>query len=94
MGGAPLSNIETMLAQGAKLEIVAADCQERGVVNLYEQQISDWRYWAKEDSNWCNFFREDDVCAMAYFYLDTPGNGLGDIQPVSERIKDLCGDNK
>lgn len=92
MGGAPRSNIEKMLAKGVKLDIVSAENSEYGNVNLYEQEISDWRHWALEDGKWCNFFREDDVCAVAYFYLDTPDNGLGDIQPVSERIRDLFGE--
>ena len=87
MGGAPKKNIEEILAHGAKLEVVEADCQERGVFNLYEQVISDWRHWATEDTNWCNFYREDDVCAMAFFYLDAPENNLGDIAPFSDRVK-------
>ncbi|HHY83495.1 MAG TPA: DUF2961 domain-containing protein [Clostridiales bacterium] len=89
LGGATRDRIEEMIAKGVRLEIVSVDCQERGVINLYEQEIPDWRYWATEEGNWCNFYREDDVCAVAYFYLDTPDNCLGDIQPVLERIKDM-----
>ena len=36
-----------------------------------------------------NFYRSDDVCATAYFYLDRPENNLPEIQPLDERIKDL-----
>ena len=38
---------------------------------------------------WCNYFREDDVCATAYFYLNSPENGLPKLQTLEERIADL-----
>jgi hypothetical protein len=31
------------------------------------------------------FYREDDVCATAYFYLDKPENGLPKIQCLDIR---------
>jgi hypothetical protein len=34
---------------------------------------------------WTNYFRQDDVCAVAYFYLDKPENGLPALAPVEER---------
>lgn len=36
-----------------------------------------------------NFYRSDDVCATAYFYLDRPENNLPEIQPLEERVKNL-----
>ena len=36
-----------------------------------------------------NFYRSDDVCATAYFYLDKPENDLPEIQPLGERMKNL-----
>lgn len=36
-----------------------------------------------------NFYRSDDVCATAYFYLDRPENKLPQIQNLEERIKDM-----
>jgi hypothetical protein len=36
-----------------------------------------------------NFYRSDDVAAVAYFYLDRPENGLPAIAPAAERIADL-----
>jgi hypothetical protein len=38
---------------------------------------------------WTNYYRQDDVSATAYFYLDNPENGLSAIAGVNERIKDL-----
>jgi hypothetical protein len=36
-----------------------------------------------------NFYRSDDVAAVAYFYLDRPENGLPAIAPAAERLADL-----
>jgi hypothetical protein len=33
-----------------------------------------------------NFYRSDDVAAVAYFYLDRPENGLPRIAPAAERM--------
>jgi hypothetical protein len=36
-----------------------------------------------------NYYRSDDVAAVAYFYLDRPVSGLPPIRPAAERLKDL-----
>lgn len=36
-----------------------------------------------------NFYRSDDVAAVAYFYLDRPENGLPAIAAAAERLADL-----
>ncbi|TMJ16654.1 MAG: DUF2961 domain-containing protein, partial [Alphaproteobacteria bacterium] len=38
---------------------------------------------------WTNFYRSDDVAAVAYFYLDRPENGLPALAPGSERTAAL-----
>lgn len=38
-----------------------------------------------EPNSWVNYYRSDDVSAIAFFYLDQPGNNLGKLQPVSVR---------
>lgn len=38
---------------------------------------------------WTNYYREDDISATAYFYLDKPVNDLPEIAPVEIRTKDL-----
>ncbi|MFZ4778370.1 MAG: glycoside hydrolase family 172 protein [Terrimicrobiaceae bacterium] len=38
---------------------------------------------------WCNFLRQDDWSSAAYFYLDSPDNGLPQIAPVAERVAGL-----
>lgn len=36
-----------------------------------------------------NFYRRDDVCATAYFYLDRPSNNLPPLPPLELRMKHL-----
>ncbi|WP_114951238.1 glycoside hydrolase family 172 protein [Sphingosinicella terrae] len=36
-----------------------------------------------------NYYRSDDVAAVAYFYLDRPENGLPPIASAAERLADL-----
>ena len=36
-----------------------------------------------------NYYRSDDVCATAYFYLDKPENNLPELPPVDVRLKYL-----
>lgn len=36
-----------------------------------------------------NFYRSDDVCATAYFYLDSPSSNLPPLPPVALRLKYL-----
>ena len=38
---------------------------------------------------WTNFYRSDDVSAVAYFYLDKPASNLNAIQPVAIRTTGL-----
>lgn len=38
---------------------------------------------------WTNYYREDDVSSTAYFYLDKPVNGLGEISSISERTRGM-----
>jgi hypothetical protein len=38
---------------------------------------------------WTNYYREDDVSATAYFYLDKPANDLPPIAEVAKRIAGL-----
>jgi hypothetical protein len=38
---------------------------------------------------WCNFWRKDDWSSVAYFYLDSPTNGLPAIAAAPARIAGL-----
>jgi hypothetical protein len=38
---------------------------------------------------WTNFYRSDDLAATSYFYLDSPGNNLPDLQVLNIRTFNL-----
>jgi hypothetical protein len=38
------------------------------------------------DDVWCNYFRQDDLSATAYFYLDRPASTLPRIQKLADRL--------
>jgi len=38
---------------------------------------------------WCNFWRQDDWSAAAYFYLDSPGGVLPPLAPATQRMAGL-----
>ncbi|CAN5697447.1 hypothetical protein BH10BAC2_BH10BAC2_14640 [soil metagenome] len=44
---------------------------------------------ASSYKGWTNFYRSDDVSAVAYFYLDKPTSNLKTIQPVALRTANL-----
>ncbi len=48
----------------------------------------------KFPQGWTNYYREDDVSATAYFYLDKPSNNLPAIAGLKERIANLLEDKK
>lgn len=69
--GVPL--IPVTIVNGAKLEFLYTPGQ---VKDLDDPGLPD---------AWTNYYRSDDVSAVAYFYLDQPQNTLPDIPPVELR---------
>src|SRR5690606_33621932 len=43
----------------------------------------------KTETRWVNFYRQDDECSTAYFYLDSPTSTLPALQPVAQRVAGL-----
>lgn len=72
--GAPLIPVSTDGAAFTKLY------KKGSVTNLQD---------STQPKGWTNFYRQDDVSATAYFYLDKPGNGLPALQPVAIRTFNL-----
>ncbi len=86
LGGGDGKKIRDMYNRGKALVPVSSDSPEKGFIPFYKKYDGqDDTY----DNTWVNFFREDDVAAVAYFYLDSPSNELPPIAPVEERIVDL-----
>ena len=49
-----------------------------GLLEANAPKIIDENY----PQGWVNFYRQDDHCTTAYFYLDRPSNGLPPLPPV------------
>lgn len=41
------------------------------------------------DSSWVDYYRRDDVSAVAFFYLDSPTNNLPPLTKAAERAAAL-----
>jgi hypothetical protein len=95
MGNSNKTNILKMIEEGAEVQPVwfvdkrdsktkQGRLLEKGNENLFNS--SDFPIIST------NYYRSDDVCATAYFYLDKPESNLPELPPLSLRMKDL--DNK
>ena len=88
LGGAPKADVLRFQKQGAPLIPVSVDVGNRrgGFASLLTsgQPLSEVAL-----DGWTNFYRSDDVAAVAYFYLDRPEGPLPPIAPVAERTAAL-----
>jgi hypothetical protein len=85
MGGDSKTKVIEMQKKGVPLVPVSVAYHDR-FIRLFDlpQPVN----LEKHDSpmaSWTNYFRRDDVSAVAYFYLDKPENGLPALAPVEER---------
>lgn len=88
MGGAPNKTIRGFIEKGAKLKPVTIGVGPK----LYKLLGTDSDIeFGKPDTpqGWTNFYRQDDVSATAYFYIDKPTNNLPALQPVKTRTANL-----
>jgi len=90
IGGAPKADVLAMQKRGVRLLPVTIDPGSR--IN-FQQLLKDDRPVTLDTpglpAGWTNFYRSDDVAAVAYFYLDRPENGLAPIQDVTLRLADI-----
>jgi len=90
MGGAAKARVRQLLSQGAPLQVVSADGGSRQhFITLLDEGL-DVADPAVATSDWCNFYRQDDWAAVAYFYLDAPENGLPPLPAVTRRAAGLA----
>lgn len=90
IGGSEKDQVVEMLKDGAALLPISVDTgEENGFIKLLDLpqpvDIED----ASIPGKWCNFWRQDDWCGTAYFYLDSPGGVLPPIVPSAERAAGL-----
>ncbi|MBN1481709.1 DUF2961 domain-containing protein [candidate division KSB1 bacterium] len=91
MGGTSKRNVLEMLKNNVPLIPVTINGDESKLIHLYEKgTITDLTNPdLPGDEAWTNFFRSDDVAAVAYFYLDKPVNELPEIQDITIRTAEV-----
>jgi hypothetical protein len=85
MGGDMLPKVREYKANGASL-IPVSVAGDNTFVKLFDEQKAKNLDDKDFPSGWVNFYRQDDVSAIAYFYLDKPTSQLPAIAPVQERV--------
>lgn len=88
IGGWPKDKVIGLLKAGAKLKPVTIDPGQR---TNFQQLLSSGKSVTDPGlpNGWTNFYRSDDVSAVAFFYLDKPVSGLPALAPASERLAAL-----
>ncbi len=89
MGGHGKQSILKMLKDDAPIIPVSVAYTEHFVRLLDADPPYDLEKADFPKDAWTNYYRQDDVCAVAYFYLDRPENGLPPLAPVAERTAAL-----
>jgi hypothetical protein len=87
IGGTGRDKIREFLQLGLPLKPVSVDIKGKfmRLLELNAPKISD----ADFPDGWVNFYRQDDYCTTAYFYLDQPANELPLLPPVDIRTAKL-----
>ncbi len=84
IGGAKQEYVKEMLAKGVAIKPISVATNDLFVKLLESdppKKIGD----PGVPEGWTNYYRRDDVSAVALFYLDKPENGLERIAPLQER---------
>lgn len=88
MGGEMTDKVRSYAKNGAQL-IPVTVATEKSFVKLFETspvpKLTDENF----PQGWTNFYRSDDVSATAYFYLDSPVNGLPALPSSASRSRGL-----
>ncbi|MAZ28056.1 MAG: hypothetical protein CL868_13400 [Cytophagaceae bacterium] len=88
IGGAPQDKVKAFMKNGAQLKPITIDGKQRFFKLLEDDNKIDF---SEEDipTGWTNFYRQDDVSATAYFYLNKPSSDLPPLQEVNMRTANL-----
>ena len=88
MGGGGREAVLRLLDAGVPMVPAAVDAG-RGMVPLLAGDVARDPRSVGLPEHGCNFWRQDDWSATAYFYLDRPESGLPPLAPVAERAAGL-----
>lgn len=86
IGGAMQEFVKEMLANQVEILPISVGA-ENHYVNLLESDPPKTLDDPDIPYGWTNYYRRDDVCAVAFFYLDSPENPLPPIAPLEARIE-------
>jgi hypothetical protein len=89
IGGESTDFVRRLQKKGALLKPVSV-AEEKRFHKLLEMNPVPNIMDATFPVGWTNYYREDDVSATAYFYLDKPANTLPSIASLDVRIKGLA----
>lgn len=87
LGGYMRDDVRTMVAAGTPLIPVTINVPA-GCIKLLEGSHPPLES-PDFPNGWVNFYRSEDYCATAYFYLDKPSNGLPALGPVDLRTSKM-----
>ncbi|MCZ2152333.1 MAG: DUF2961 domain-containing protein [Bryobacterales bacterium] len=89
MGGATYEEYQKIqIGPGAEIRPVTAEANGK-LVRLLEPGEAPLEKQPLQPNSWVNFYRQDDVSAVALFYLDRPTNGLPPLAPPAARLEGM-----
>ena len=86
IGGAMQEFVKEMLDGGVEIIPISVSTPDSHV-NLFDSDPPRMLDDPDIPYGWTNYYRRDDVCAVALFYLDKPESNLPPIAPVAERTE-------
>ncbi|MDR1813439.1 MAG: DUF2961 domain-containing protein [Tannerella sp.] len=93
MGNTSVSHIKRMIANGAEVKpLYWNDTSKKPTqpVRLLDNEDEYKKFFTDEmPETGVNYYRRDDVCATAYFYLDRPSSNLPQLPSLELRLKNL-----
>lgn len=88
LGGDNTDSVATYQREGTAL-IPVANIDAKQQYNYYSKDSIVNLNNSSTPRGWTNFYRSDDVSAVAYFYLDKPVSNLKTLQPAAMRTAKL-----
>ena len=83
IGGSNKKEVLEMLEDGVAIKPISIN--HDGFTRLLDMSPVPELDDASLPDGWVNFYRQDDLSAVAYFYLDSPASNLLPLAPVEER---------
>lgn len=88
MGGDPEAAVAKLQQAGAPLELVSIHAADQ-FTPLLEGEPATFLGDSSREAGFANFYRQDDWCSTAYFYLNHAHNDLPELADVRERVLSL-----